>query len=501
MKKRLIIIICLIGVFAGLVALAVCTGKPPEPSETEGCTSYDIVANLDIENGILTASQRVLFVNNTKTAISELVFNLYPNAYREDAAIKPVTETHRPDAYYAGESFGSIEIAAVKDQSSALNFEIGGVDKNLLCVDLSAPVENGGKTVVEMEYAVKLPKTHTRFGITKTGVSLCNFYPILCVHENGGWYEAPYYPVGDPFYSETAVYTVDLTVPRGGTLAATGQLVESLSQNGRTTYRYAAEKVRDFAMVYLPEGKTISERVNGKDVNYFYTSDENPDFSLKAAADSLAVYEEAYGAYPYPVFNVVDTDFIYGGMEYPNLIIINNALDGFNREYTIAHETAHQWWYGMVGNNSIEEAWQDEGLTEFSTALYFKHTGREPLYNAVMASAYDTYVYAAARLNGLKLPFDGVMRRALNLFSSETAYIITAYDKGMLMFQSLYNMTGEKNFLKACRNYLNNNKYKNATPEDLMTCFPEHKKLIENWLNGKVILGAAPPYTEEARAA
>ena len=41
-------------------------------------------------------------------------------------------------------------------------------------------------------------------------------------------------------------------------------------------------------------------------------------------------------------------------------------------EYLIAHETAHQWWYSVIGNDEINEPWLDEALTEYSTILYFE---------------------------------------------------------------------------------------------------------------------------------
>ena len=34
----------------------------------------------------------------------------------------------------------------------------------------------------------------------------------------------------------------------------------------------------------------------------------------------------------------------------------------------VAHELAHQWWYGLVGTNEFEDAWMDEGINQYANA-------------------------------------------------------------------------------------------------------------------------------------
>jgi hypothetical protein len=41
-------------------------------------------------------------------------------------------------------------------------------------------------------------------------------------------------------------------------------------------------------------------------------------------------------------------------------------------EWLAAHEVAHQWWFGVVGNDQIDEPWLDEALTQYSTMLYYE---------------------------------------------------------------------------------------------------------------------------------
>jgi aminopeptidase N len=46
----------------------------------------------------------------------------------------------------------------------------------------------------------------------------------------------------------------------------------------------------------------------------------------------------------------------------------------------IVHETAHQWWYSMVGNDQILEPWLDESLADYSEVVYYdEKSGPEAL--------------------------------------------------------------------------------------------------------------------------
>ena len=100
------------------------------------------------------------------------------------------------------------------------------------------------------------------------------------------------------------------------------------------------------------------------------------DLATKISKESIEIFNDMFGKYPYNIYSVIASDFYIGGMEYPTLSMIDEGLytnkNKFLLEYVIAHETAHQWWYSVVGNDEVSEPWLDEALTEYSTILSFE---------------------------------------------------------------------------------------------------------------------------------
>lgn len=52
-------------------------------------------------------------------------------------------------------------------------------------------------------------------------------------------------------------------------------------------------------------------------------------------------------------------------MEAPAAIWIPRGLEPSRIPYLVNHETAHQWFYGLVGNDEAREPWTDEAAADF----------------------------------------------------------------------------------------------------------------------------------------
>jgi hypothetical protein len=450
--------------------------------QTEKRSAYAITAEYDPESGVLTGEETVSYVNTTDTEISVLEFNLFPNAYRKDASYEPVSSVYRSVAYYDGESYGDISIGSV---TGAERFEVGGEDQNILFVYLTDSLFPDETTEVTINFTVTLAKVNHRTGITERVVNLCNFYPVLCVWEEGkGYYECVYYSDGDPFYSECADYTVKLTVPTGYTVVASAE-GEGREKSGKTTYAYTMSDSRDFALCIGKDVKVLEKTAGGTLVRYMYYDDEVAEETLQTACNALTFFSENFGEYVYDSYTLVQTGFCYGGMEYPGMVLLSDALTGENYAYTAVHETAHQWWYAMVGNNQCEAAWMDEGLAEYSTVLFYEKNPsygftREELVNTAL-TRYKAYYGVYGQIFG---EIDTSMTRNLGKFVSEYEYVNLIYNKGVMLFDTLRSGIGDARFLSGLQDYFQTYCYEVALPEEMIACFRRTGVDVEGLFDG-----------------
>ena len=449
------------------VSLASCGKK-----HAEGRTQYTITAEYFEETRTLSAEMTVSVKNHTMSAIDELKFQLWANAYREGAKYAPVSELFSRAAYYNGKSYGEMKIKGI---SGADSFSVGGEDANILTLKLKSPLEVGKRTEVTVNFEVALANVKHRLGYTQHTVNLGGFYPVLCYIGENGFEEYVYSSNGDPFVSEIADYDVTLTVPETYVLGSgfsAEELADENPDDGKRPYHVRAEGVRDVAFVLGKDFQVLTDTVDDKEVAYYYYADTSPETALKAAKESLAFYSETFGEYEYPRYAVVEADFVYGGMEYPALSMIASDLRTAERPTVVAHETAHQWWYSMVGSNQFEHAWQDEGLAEYSTALFFE---AHPEYNVKYSEfiegcerSYRAFFSVYSQVHG---EADTTMSRPLTKFSGEYEYRNIAYDKGVILFDRVRDVAGARKFNAALKRYASTYSGTVATPAQLIGCF------------------------------
>jgi len=315
------------------------------------------------------------------------------------------------------------------------------------------------------------------------------------VYEDGDFVQDGYHANGDPFYSDMANYDVTISYPNTLMLASTGESVMSVEKNGKIIQRIEASVVRDFAVVLCDQWLCKSQEVNGTTFNYYYYKDENSDTTFQAMIDAVTTFESLLGDYPYSTLTAVQANFIHGGMEYPNLILISDDIELKNEIIQVTvHEIGHQWFYNLVGNNEVKEAWLDEALTEYITAMFFEiNTTYEVSFTDICANYLNSYQLFVDVYTEVFGEVDTSMNRTLSQFNSEPEYTYLVYVKGFLMLNNIRTILGDSVFCLGLRTYFENNKYDIATTADFISAFQKasHKDvqgIINSWLEGNVII-------------
>lgn len=246
-----------------------------------------------------------------------------------------------------------------------------------LPVTLDAPLVPGGTATIGFTLEIDVPDANDRFGWYRKTVRMGNALPILAVHDDQeGWHLDPPFSGGESFFSLVADWRVTLHVPAGMETPTTGILEDAaIEGRAREARTFFANDVRDFAweagdfeIVRARDRRTVLVRLWYQP---WLLEHERAERLVRTSARVMDTFSSAFGAYPYHEVDIVITTFDgFGGMEYPNLVMtIPDPL-------VISHELAHQWWYGIVGNDQYEDPWIDEGFAQWSQFLPFERLPR-----------------------------------------------------------------------------------------------------------------------------
>lgn len=477
-----------------LIFFSGCRGTTLE-KVSQNLTNYEIFADFDKDTKILTGKQTVDYVNSTDVVLNYVDFHLYPNAFDVGVKNSPVSLIDKTKAYPNGVDYGKIDVLKVSVDEKDGKVDVCGVDNTILKVDLQKELYPDDRVKVYIEYVVLLPNVIHRFGYGEDTYNFGNFYPIACVYENGEFMTKPYNSNGDPFFSEMANYNVEITLDEKMVLSSTGKVRETTTQDNKKTTKIKADAVRDFAFIVSEKYNVLSEKVGNTEVKYYYFSDEKPEESLKTSVKALETFSKLFGEYPYSELSVAESNFLHGGMEYPNLVFISNLIEVYEEyTYVIVHEIAHQWWYNLVGNNEFVASWLDEGLTEYSTLMFYEENKDYGVNtDEKKANSLSSYLLFVDVYSSVYGEVDTTMNRALDEYKSDVEYVYISYVKGMLLFDNVDEILGREKFIKCLRHYFDENCFKIATPEKLISAFVESsgmelENLFDSWISGKVVL-------------
>jgi hypothetical protein len=337
-----------------LLAGAAAAQASPAVIKAAEPTSYSLdLRYLNHGSGVLRGSERIHFVNRGPAALDRVWLRLWANGpdYCQPRRIKLTIAA-------------PARAGAERTQCSAREVLLG------------APVAPGATGSISLRFEVTVRRGDDRFGHAGKISLLGNVIPVLAVEDDRGLHLERYSSNGESFYSLAASWDATLRLPARLRAATTGQVLSERVKGGLRTLHVGTPRARDFGLAVGPL-HVRSTSAGGVRIRAFARRiGRGTDVNLRAAR---AMVEELTrrGA----PFGGKELDLVllgggvggFGGMEYPELVFTMPLRN------VVAHEVAHQWWYGLVGDDQFREPWLDEGFaTYFEERQYPIFDGCDP---------------------------------------------------------------------------------------------------------------------------
>ncbi len=225
---------------------------------------------------------------------------------------------------------------------------------------LKERLEPGKRASISFDMKLTAPDREDRFGRSGEFSFFGNALPVLAVRDAVGWHLERDVGIGESFYSVAADFAVRLMHTGNLAVPSTGVLSDGVA---------IARQVRDFAWAAGPFRTTSITSPGGVTVRTWATPTVTADAVSSARADAAAALDEfgrRFGAYPDHELDLVLNDrwTAFSGMEYPGFVLL------ISPKSPVVHEVAHQWWYGIVGNNEYADPWLDESFATYATDVF-----------------------------------------------------------------------------------------------------------------------------------
>jgi len=463
----------------------------------------------------IAGRETLAYWNLSPDTLSELYFHLYLNAYRpgshmarRDAAHENWRVQDLPRKRWGSERIEGARILG----GDSLHVE---TDDTVARLGLHEALAPGESVIVCLNFRSVIPDVPDRMGRSGRGIFAAQWYPRVCLYDRFGWHTEQH--LGSEFNGDFGAFDVRITVPGNFLVAHTGTLVNAaevlpdsilarLRSSGDSavtiwdrsrftlpadssaraaatmprTWIIHADSVHDFAWACDERWIWRRARWNGIDIDTYHRAADDGHWRDMAAegARMMEFLSRRFGPYPYPGFSFVEEPIGAGGVEFPNIVWItprrgSSALITRRLEYLFAHELAHNWFYGMVGNNETAQAFLDEGLTSYAeTATMEALYGRKgnltkPMKPRWLHPSDDSR--SSAWRNYLEFQGSGLEEPVVthsDLFKNPAAYYPSVYHKTNVGLWTLRSIAGEERFDGAMREYFATWRFHHPYAED-----------------------------------
>jgi aminopeptidase N len=301
-------------------------------------------------------------------------------------------------------------------------------------------------------------------GQPTTGLHITDSELFTAFHTEG-------WMVCDPRPATKALFDLDLFLPSGLTVTASGDLKQHDSSAAGQHYRFQSTvPVSAYLFGFAAGRYTRSDTVmQGKHLailsNQFNKSQRDSIFRITFKA---LKYFESISGKPYPfksyvqVFTSADNEQEAAGFSLLSNEYIASVLVEPREDWLIAHELAHQWFGNAVTCASWSDFWLHEGMVTYLTAKYKEYAHGSDEFLREIYLARSRYARAVGTKRDRPVVWNSWTK------PEDMSGPITYY-KGALILNFLENRLG-KLFWKGLKSFVKETWLSSASTEDFKKC-------------------------------
>ena len=401
---------------------------PPDPNRPVVALAFTLSPDLTTVRG----TEHISFTPDR--TINELVFRLTANTAPSVAAGNSIRVTSARGDHGAGTATYSRAGAAASTQ--------GG----LLHIPFATPVAAGTTVTADLAFTVTLGnQAFDRFGRVGSGSDRYAWFgsaePLLAWERGYGWHTEDLIQfTAESATSEAMQTALSVTAPAGDTVIMSGDPAQPAAVAGQRTWTSTIATARDVSVAVGPFA-TTDVSVGSTRLRVGAYSATVRDQLVPEFRRAITELSARFGPFPFPSLSVAALPMQGGGIEYPSSILM---LSG-SRNVAV-HETAHQWFYAMVGDSQASHPYLDEAFASYA----------EHLVDGLPSST------------SADLAASGTVDRSTESYGSDSgSYYFVTYNKGSAALEAARTAAGAAKWDAALRCYINRNAWRIANPSDL----------------------------------